>query len=54
MAVEKLANVTNVTTDMKDHTLTVSFDEEKQTLEAIVEALADAGYVARNPQKLTE
>ncbi len=41
-------------TDMDAHTVTVSFDDEKQTLEAVVAALEDAGYVARDPQKLTE
>ena len=53
-AVEKLASVTNVTTDMDAHTLTLSFDDEEQTLEAVVEALAEAGYVAKDPQKLTQ
>lgn len=51
---EKLASVTNVTTDMDAHTLTLSFDDEEQTLEAVVEALAEAGYVAKDPQKLTQ
>jgi len=46
--------VTKVTTDMNDHTVTVTFDDEKQTIEAVVAALEDAGYVARNPEKLTE
>jgi len=41
-------------TDMDAHTVTVSFDDEVQTLEAVVAALEDAGYVARDPQKLTE
>jgi copper chaperone CopZ len=39
---------------MNAHTVTVSFDDEKQTIEAVVDALADAGYVARNPKKLTQ
>jgi len=46
--------VTAVTTDMNAHTVTVTFDDEKQTIEAVVAALADAGYVARGPQKVTE
>jgi len=36
---------------MNAHTITVTFDDDKQSLDAIVTALADAGYVARNPRK---
>jgi copper chaperone CopZ len=54
VAVEKLEGVTNVSTDMDAHTLTLTLDDEKQSLEAVVEALADAGYVARHPKKLVE
>ena len=46
--------MTNVSTDMDAHTVTLTFDDEKQTLEAVVAALADAGYVARDPKKLTQ
>lgn len=37
---------------MNAHTVTVTFDDESQSLDAIVTALADAGYVARNPEKV--
>ncbi len=37
---------------MKAHTVTVSFDDEKLEIEKVVDALADAGYVARDPKKV--
>jgi copper chaperone CopZ len=49
---KKLDNVTQVTTDMDAHTLTVSFDDEKLDLANVIGALEDAGYVARNPTKV--
>ena len=49
---KKLDNVTNVSTDMDAHTLTVSFDDEKLDLAAVISALEDAGYVAKDPKKV--
>ncbi|MCP4036771.1 MAG: hypothetical protein GY944_06775 [bacterium] len=44
--------MSNVTADTNARTVTVTFDDEQQTVEGVVTALADAGYVARNPQKV--
>jgi copper chaperone CopZ len=37
---------------MNSHTVTVSFDDEKVGLDAIVSALNDAGYVVKDERKL--
>ncbi len=41
-----------VSTDMNEHTVTVTFDDEKTGLPAIVAALNDAGYVVKDPKKV--
>ena len=43
-AVEKVPDVQSVKTDMSAHTVTVEFDDEKQSLDTIIEALNKAGY----------
>jgi len=48
----KLKGVTTVTTDMDLHTLTVSYDDADLALGDVLSALADAGYVAKDPEKL--
>jgi copper chaperone CopZ len=44
--------VTRVKTDMDLHTLTVSFDDSDLAIADVVSTLADAGYVAKDPEKL--
>ena len=44
MAVEQLNAVRSVDTDMDRHTLTVAFDDEQLSVDAIVGALNQAGY----------
>ena len=39
--------MTSVESDMDAHTMTVSFDDEKGDMTAIVAALNDAGYVVK-------
>ena len=51
MAVEKVEHVTSVKTDMNNHTVTVSFDDEKVDMDTIVAALNDAGYVVKERRK---
>lgn len=51
-AVEAVPNVASVETDMRDHTLTVAFDDEKASLDDIVKALNDAGYTVPESKKL--
>ena len=43
-AVEKLDHVNAVETDMRAHTVTVTFDEDEQELDTIVDALGRVGY----------
>lgn len=50
-AVEKVQHVESVRTDMNEHTVTVTFDDEKTGVGAIVAALNDAGYVVKSQQK---
>jgi copper chaperone CopZ len=52
VAVEKVEHVDSVETDMNAHTVTVSFDDEKVELGAIVAALNDAGYVVKSEKKV--
>jgi copper chaperone CopZ len=47
-----LDGVTDVKADMDLHTLTVSFDDSNLAVGDVVSALADAGYVAKDPEKL--
>ena len=42
-AVEKLG-VTSVETDMNEHTVSVTFDDEKLSIDDVVAALTRAGY----------
>ena len=42
----------SVRTDMNDHTVTVSFDDEEITVDDIVSALATAGYAVPGSTKL--
>jgi copper chaperone CopZ len=51
-AVEKVEHVESVQTDMNEHTVTVTFDDDKTGLDAIVAALNDAGYVVKSEQKI--
>ncbi|MCZ6568769.1 MAG: heavy-metal-associated domain-containing protein [Deltaproteobacteria bacterium] len=44
MAVEKLDAVRSVDTDMNAHTITVAFDDEELSVDAIVQTLNQAGY----------
>ena len=37
-----------MSTDMNQHTVTVSFDNEQMSLDAVVEALGGAGFTVRN------
>jgi copper chaperone CopZ len=37
---------------MNEHTITVAFDEEKTSLDTIVSALNDVGYVVKERTKL--
>ena len=50
-AVEKFPSVDSVKTDMRKHTLTVQFDDDKTSLDEIVQALAKAGYTVPSYQK---
>lgn len=52
MAVEKVEYVESVRADMNAHTVTVTFDDEKVEIGAIVTALNDAGYVVKDEKKL--
>ncbi len=52
MAVEKVQGVSGVETDMNEHTVTVGFDDSVTTVDKIVEALYDAGYVVKERRKL--
>ena len=52
MAVEKVEHVSSVKTDMTEHTVTVTFDDEKTDLGTIVTALNDAGYVVKEKRKV--
>jgi copper chaperone CopZ len=45
-----LEGVSAVETDMDAHTMTVSFDDDDVQIADVIEALADAGYVAREPK----
>ncbi len=42
----------SVESDMQAHTLTVEFDDEQVSLEAIVQALNEAGYTVPKQSKL--
>ena len=44
MAVENLDAVQSVDSDMNAHTITVAFDDEELSVDAIVQALNQAGY----------
>jgi copper chaperone CopZ len=44
--------VSDVKTDIAQHTVTLTFDDQKLSIDEAVTALADAGYVARNPERL--
>ena len=44
MAVEKIAEVRSVDTDMNLHTITVEFDDEQVSIKDIIRALNEAGY----------
>ena len=39
-----MPNIESVATDMKNHTVTVNFDDEKTSVDAVVTALNKAGY----------
>ena len=52
MAVESVEHVTSVQTDMNENTVTVSFDDEKVTMETIIAALNDAGYLVKGQQQV--
>ncbi len=39
-----MTDVRAVETDMNEHTLTVEFDDEKLSVDSIVQVLNDAGY----------
>ena len=43
-AVNTLDSVDSVSTDMRDHTLTLTFDDDKISLKEIKSALNQAGY----------
>ncbi len=45
MAVENVANIESVETDMNDNTVTVAFDDENASIDDVVKALNDAGYM---------
>ena len=47
-----MEHVESVRADMNAHTVTVSFDDEKVELEAVVAALNDAGYVVKGRRKV--
>lgn len=44
MAVESIAQVQSVQTDMDAHTVTVEFDDEELSIGDVVLALNEAGY----------
>ena len=52
MAVEKLAPVESVQTDMNEHTVTVAFDDDDLSVDRIVQALNDAGYTVPGYSKV--
>ena len=52
MAVEKLEGVQSVETDMNENTVTVTFDDERQSVDAIVKALNEAGYTVPGRTKV--
>jgi len=37
---------------MNDHTVTVEFDDDKTSLDTIVSALNDAGYIVKEKRKV--
>ena len=39
---------------MDDHTVTVEFDDEKLSIDSIIQALAEAGYTVPSHSKVTE
>ncbi len=44
MAVEQIAQIRSVATDMETHTVTVEFDDEELSIDEIISALNEAGY----------
>ena len=44
--------MSKVETDMDEHTVTVTFDDGATSVDDVVAALSDAGYVAKSPRKL--
>ncbi len=39
---------------MDDHTVTVEFDDEKLSIDSIIQALAEAGYTVPSHSKVSE
>ena len=52
MAVEKLDSVTLVKTDMRDNTVTATFDDEVLSTQDVIESLNDAGYIVKGQSKI--
>jgi copper chaperone CopZ len=51
VAVKKVEGVSTVESDMDRHTVTVGFDDTVVSLDQIVAALNDAGYVVKESTK---
>ena len=51
-AVKQVEHVSSVESDMNQHTITVAFDNDEVSLDSIVAALNDAGYVVKERTKV--
>jgi copper chaperone CopZ len=52
VAVKNVEGVSTVESDMDRHTMTVGFDDGVTSLDQIVSALNDAGYVVKERREL--
>ena len=43
-AVKQIGEIQSVSTDMEEHTLSVSFDTDQVSLDSVIDALNGAGY----------
>jgi len=51
VAVEKIPEVKSVETDMTDHTVTVSFDDDDLSVDQVIAVLNKAGYTVPEYEK---
>ena len=52
MAVENIAEVRSVDTDMSEHTVTVEFDDDEISVDDVILVLNKAGYTVPGHSKL--